>query len=187
MWYLAGGSPGRWSAVRWFSLVGGRRQGPEQRTVSLGQSRHPTSSCGLLWSRTPPPPADDSSHAPVTPSDITSCRWCLITIKPTGALPRPPRTPGPPDCRLRSHRHRRQAPAGPPHRPARPIACWRDSCPGSLRDVEREMQEEAKLDFQFFRLVHTAGGRFVNNRKKKQKLTKRTEETSPSGGTLTSC
>lgn len=60
-----------------------------------------------------------------------------FTNKQTGVLPGPPRTPGPPDCRLRSRHRRRRAPGGPPHRPAQPIACWRDSCPGSLQDVER--------------------------------------------------
>lgn len=55
--YLEGGSPGRWSAGRLFFLAEGRRREPEQRTVSSGRSRRPTSSCDPLWSRTPPPPA----------------------------------------------------------------------------------------------------------------------------------
>lgn len=65
--HLEGGSPGLWSAGRWFFLAGGQRQEPRQKTASSGQSHHPTSSCGLLWSHTPPPPV--RKHT----CDITSC------------------------------------------------------------------------------------------------------------------
>lgn len=61
--YLEEGSPGLWSAGHWFFLVGGQRQEPEQRIASLGQSRHPMSSCVLLWSHTPPLPAEQQWHS----------------------------------------------------------------------------------------------------------------------------
>lgn len=55
--YLVEVFPGRWSAGHWFFLAEGQTQAPGQRTVSSGQSHRPKSSCDLLWSRTPPPPA----------------------------------------------------------------------------------------------------------------------------------
>lgn len=74
-------------------------------------------------------------HLP-TPSMEKQCK------NSRAALPGPPRTPGPPDCHLRSRRRRRPALGGLLHRPALPAACWRDSCPESLGVVK----ENGKYD-----------------------------------------
>lgn len=125
--------PGRWSAGHWFFLAEGQTQAPGQRTVSSGQSHRPKSSCDLLWSRTPPPPA---GRRQVTRSSTPTPSVEKQSKNSRAALPGPPRIPGPPDCHLRSRRRRRPALGGLLRRPALPAACWRDSCPESLGVVK---------------------------------------------------
>lgn len=84
-----------------------------------------------------PPLVSYSSSSCGTQSYFSHSASCSLTVTPSLVnvhLPGPPRTPGPPDCRLRSRHRRRRALGGPPRRPAPPTACWHGNCPGSLQE-----------------------------------------------------
>lgn len=133
---LPGGGISR-SVVCWTLVLPGRGSKAGTRAENC-LFRTKSSSHVLLR----PPLVSYSSSSCKGSTAVTSILVTELAISVTkepkmAVLPRPPRTPGPPDCHLHSHRHHRLVLADLPRHRAQPIGCWRDNCLRSLEQSSR--------------------------------------------------